>query len=64
MSSPYDEATNQFAVLPNSHGFNSTFGTTLTGGIEYFDAQQFHWHAGSEHTVDDVRMDFEMHTVH
>jgi len=25
---------------------------------------QFHFHAGSEHTVDGVRQDVEMHTVH
>lgn len=29
-----------------------------------FVGQQFHFHAGSEHTIDDERYDLEMHTVH
>lgn len=29
-----------------------------------FNAVQFHFHAGSEHTVDGYRFDLEMHTVH
>jgi len=29
-----------------------------------FDAQQFHFHAGSENTINGVRQDLEMHTVH
>jgi len=46
-------------------GFESTFGSQLTTGrVVNFDAAQFHWHSGSEHTVNDDRMDFEMHTVH
>merc|ERR1711934_685173 len=27
-------------------------------------ANQFHFHTGSEHTIDGVRHDLEMHTVH
>jgi hypothetical protein len=29
-----------------------------------WEAQQFHWHQGSEHTIDDERFDLEIHTVH
>lgn len=29
-----------------------------------FNALQFHFHTGSEHTVDGYRYDLEMHTVH
>ena len=36
----------------------------LFGGPTNFEGIQFHFHAGSEHTVDGVRHDFEMHTVH
>jgi len=45
-------------------GFESTFGENELRGPTEFIANQFHWHSGSEHTVDDVRMDMEMHTVH
>jgi len=44
-------------------GFTSTYGEGL-GAPKSFDANQFHWHAGSEHTVDGLRMDLEVHTVH
>lgn len=33
------------------------------GGVRYTGVQ-FHFHAGSEHTVDGERYDLEMHTVH
>lgn len=56
---------------------HSTFNTDLTGAAMTFTStyaaeigapatwvpNQFHWHAGSEHTVDDVRYDIEFHTV-
>jgi len=29
-----------------------------------FNALQFHFHTGSEHTIDGKRHDFEMHIVH
>jgi carbonic anhydrase len=29
-----------------------------------FNAYQFHFHSGSEHTIDGKRFDFEMHLVH
>jgi carbonic anhydrase len=34
------------------------------GGPDKFIGVQFHFHAGSEHTVDGKRHDLEMHTVH
>jgi hypothetical protein len=43
--------------------FHSNFGDFL-GGPRTYKADQFHFHAGSEHTVDGVRHDLEMHTVH
>jgi carbonic anhydrase len=62
-SSPYGTSTNQIQVDSVEQGFTSTYGEKLTAPAA-FSANQFHWHAGSEHTVDDVRMDMEMHTVH
>ena len=44
--------------------FTSMIASEIFGADTEFDAQQFHFHAGSEHTIDDVRHDFEMHTVH
>ena len=43
--------------------FYSKLGETEFG-VTNWDGQQFNFHAGSEHTVDGVRHDFEMHTVH
>ena len=34
------------------------------GGSDTYTGVQFHFHAGSEHTVEGDRMDLEMHTVH
>lgn len=33
-------------------------------GPTKFKALQFHFHAGSEHTLDGYRYDLELHTVH
>mmetsp|Transcript_4057 Transcript_4057/g.6863 ORF Transcript_4057/g.6863 Transcript_4057/m.6863 type:complete len:192 (-) Transcript_4057:258-833(-) len=38
---------------------SETFGADTT-----FRAAQFHFHSGSEHTIDNKRYDLEMHTVH
>lgn len=43
--------------------------TSKLAGLIYkadttFNGQQFHFHAGSEHTIDGKRQDLEMHTVH
>lgn len=43
--------------------FYSDFGDFL-GAPRTYKADQFHFHAGSEHTVDGTRHDLEMHTVH
>ena len=52
--------------LPASDGnsFTSEFAFEKWGAGKKFNAVQFHWHAGSEHTVDGMRMDMEIHTVH
>ena len=34
------------------------------GATSTFDGVQFHFHHGSEHTIDGKRFDLEMHTVH
>ena len=39
-------------------------GEKLFGATDEYYAVQFHMHAGSEHTIDGVRHDLEMHTVH
>lgn len=44
--------------------FSSNFITSKWEGPGRFNGVQFHFHAGSEHTVDGVRHDLEMHTVH
>jgi carbonic anhydrase len=36
----------------------------LWGADTVFNGAQFHFHAGSEHTIDGKRYDLEMHTVH
>ena len=43
--------------------FYSEYGAVIGGPTQY-GANQFHFHTGSEHTVDGVRHDLEMHTVH
>lgn len=45
-------------------GFTSNVATDYYGAYDQFDAAQFHFHSGSEHTIDGERFDFEMHTVH
>jgi carbonic anhydrase len=47
--------------------FYSDFGNTIggvSGGPTQYGANQFHFHTGSEHTIDGKRHDLEMHTVH
>jgi carbonic anhydrase len=39
-------------------------GEKLFGATDEYNGVQFHFHAGSEHTIDGKRHDFEMHTVH
>lgn len=70
---------NQFGVNVNFNGhtsqtdlsgsgpanyFTSKLAETEFGGDTTFNAAQFHFHAGSEHTIDGERYDLEMHSVH
>jgi carbonic anhydrase len=47
-----------------SNMFTSQVAAEIFGADTEFDGQQFHFHSGSEHTVDGKRYDLEMHTVH
>ena len=44
--------------------FTSNIGTSIYGANSQWNAAQFHFHAGSEHTVDNRRFDFELQTLH
>jgi len=44
--------------------FSSWYSQDFLNGPDKFDGLQFHFHHGSEHTIDGVRHDLEMHTVH
>ena len=44
--------------------FVSQTGKDVFGAPTDFNSIQFHFHAGSEHTINGVRQDLEMHTVH
>lgn len=57
------DPTTTFAV-GNNH-YTSEYAKTVFGlNSAKWDALQFHMHSGSEHTIDGVRHDLEMHTVH
>ena len=60
--------TTQVGLKPNEASnvnmFSSMVSPDVYGGPEVFDAQQFHFHSGSEHTIEGKRFDLEMHTVH
>ena len=63
----WDGHTSKIAV--NKEGqdvqtFNSNLAEIAFGGPARFTGVQFHFHAGSEHTVEGKRHDLEMHTVH
>lgn len=63
----YHYTTTQVSV--NKEGqdlqmFESLWSPLVMGGTDRFKGVQFHFHSGSEHTVDGVRHDLEMHTVH
>ena len=48
-----------------SNYYTSEFAKTVFGTTSNkWSALQFHMHAGSEHTINGVRYDLEMHTVH
>lgn len=44
--------------------FESRYLSDNLKGPQKYNAAQFHFHAGSEHTIDGRRYDLEMHTVH
>ena len=44
--------------------FKSLLAESVFGAPTEYNGQQFHFHAGSEHTIDGKRHDLEMHTVH
>jgi carbonic anhydrase len=44
--------------------FTSKIAEQIFGADNEFVGNQFHFHSGSEHTIDDKRFDLEMHTVH
>jgi len=53
------------AVDKTKNNFVSTFaGSAPWSADTTFEAAQFHFHAGSEHTINGVRHDLEMHVVH
>lgn len=47
---------------PNT--FASPTGNLQRSTAHTWDAHSFHWHSGSEHTVDGKRMELEVHVVH
>ena len=44
--------------------FSSTYSSKWLDGSQTYSGLQFHFHHGSEHTIDGKRHDLEMHTVH
>lgn len=56
--------TTKTEVPDGPNTFTSNIGTKIFGANPQWNAAQFHFHAGSEHTIDNRRHDFEMHTVH
>ena len=47
-----------------SNMFTSSIADKIFGADSEFSGVQFHFHSGSEHTIDGKRFDLEMHTVH
>jgi carbonic anhydrase len=44
--------------------FRSTYGKDVIKGPEEFEVKEFHMHSKSEHTIEGVHFDLEMHIVH
>ena len=44
--------------------FSSTLAQDIFGTTKQWEGLQFHFHAGSEHTIDGKRLDLELHIVH
>lgn len=56
-----DAATDKYTTV---NMFKSKIAKNHFAAPEVFEGNQFHFHAGSEHTIDGKRQDLEMHTVH
>ena len=59
--------TSQIAVNKTTQDlqtFHSNYAKEELGATDRFTGVQFHFHHGSEHTIDGKRHDLEMHTVH
>ena len=54
---------NSDGVSPNNY-FTSQHSVDVLGGVKKYSAAQFHFHMKSEHTINGLRFDMEMHTVH
>ena len=54
------------AVVNNGHTIQVDYapGSTLVSGGRQYTLQQFHFHHSSEHTVDGIPADMELHLVH
>jgi carbonic anhydrase len=59
-----DKMTTKVALEDGPNGFTSNIASSVFGASKSFSALQFHFHAGSEHTVNGKRHDLELHTVH
>ncbi|MEN2736201.1 carbonic anhydrase family protein [Microbacterium sp. X-17] len=63
-----DYGSTPFAVEDNGHAIEAVPQDAEAGSIELggriYRLQQFHFHAASEHTVDGVQADAELHLVH
>lgn len=59
-----DGKTTYVALNDGPNQFTSNIASSVFGATKSFSGLQFHFHAGSEHTVDGKRHDLEVHTVH
>ena len=59
-----DDMCTYVALEDGPNVFTSNIASSVFGATKSFSGVQFHFHAGSEHTVDGKRHDLEMHTVH
>ena len=67
MSVPSDWTADTATTTPtalNKLDIKFPFLANHPGGEDSFESLQFHFHAPSEHTVDGVQYDLEMHIVH
>ena len=69
MINPSTTATQDYETASQSPSyynnyFTSEYAKSFVGTSDKFNAYQFHFHAGSEHTIEGKRYDFEMHLLH